>query len=76
MKIALILANLLFVLCYGEPAEANTYIDSDGVLRWQGAGEEVCIFGTNYSTPFAYRDWRAPIEADDVGGGRGGAGLH
>ena len=29
-------------------------VDEQGVMRWTASGEEVALFGVNYSTPFAY----------------------
>lgn len=29
-------------------------VGEDGVMRWAASGEEVALFGVNYSTPFAY----------------------
>lgn len=34
--------------------ETPTYVDGEGVFRWSDTGEEVALFGVNYSTPFAY----------------------
>ncbi|MFT4606114.1 MAG: hypothetical protein ACI9W4_002861, partial [Rhodothermales bacterium] len=31
-----------------------TYVDGQGVFRWSDSGEEVALFGVNYSTAFAY----------------------
>ncbi len=33
---------------------ANVYVDTDGILRWNGSNNEVSLFGVNYTTPFAY----------------------
>lgn len=29
-------------------------VDGQGVMRWTASGEEVALFGVNYTTPFAY----------------------
>ncbi len=34
--------------------EVPVEVDDRGVMRWTGSGEEVALFGVNYSTPFAY----------------------
>lgn len=36
------------------PKETALKIDKQGVMRWQGTGEEALFFGVNYTTPFAY----------------------
>ena len=40
-------------------------VDADGVMRWTETGEEVVLFGVNYTPPFAYA-YRADgyVEAD------------
>ena len=57
------LLGLLLVvggLMTGPPAVAqraarpSTYVDQQGVLRWQKDKREVALFGVNYTTPFAY----------------------
>jgi hypothetical protein len=40
-----------------KPAKApggDVYVDKKGVLRWQKGGQEVALFGVNYTAPFAY----------------------
>ena len=42
---------------YGQQARAGDVpvrVDEHGVLRWTANGEEVALFGVNYSTPFAH----------------------
>ncbi|MHB0958343.1 MAG: alpha/beta hydrolase fold domain-containing protein [Pirellulaceae bacterium] len=34
------------------PADRRADVDEQGVLRWEGTGEEVALFGVNYYTPF------------------------
>ena len=29
-------------------------MDDNGIMRWTGTGDEVALFGVNYSTPFAH----------------------
>ena len=44
-------------VCFSQsgPAEnTDAFVDERGVLRWKGTREEVCAFGVNYTTPFAY----------------------
>jgi len=36
------------------PAANPVAVDEAGVLRWTASGEEVALFGVNYSTPFAH----------------------
>jgi hypothetical protein len=36
------------------PADVPVRVDEKGVMRWTADGEEVALFGVNYSTPFAY----------------------
>lgn len=43
---------------------SQTHIDNEGIVRWTKTNKEVCHFGTNYSIPFSYWKWRAPIGAD------------
>lgn len=51
---------LLFLAISILPARAQrgpdvaVYVDDAGVLRWSATGEEVALFGVNYTTPFAY----------------------
>ncbi|NIJ44847.1 hypothetical protein FHR24_001286 [Wenyingzhuangia heitensis] len=42
-------------------AQSSTYVADDGIIRWKKNKEEVCLFGTNYSVPFAYWDYRAEL---------------
>ncbi len=37
-----------------EDTEIPVTVDQDGVMRWTADGEEVALFGVNYSTPFAH----------------------
>ena len=37
-----------------EAPEPPVLVDAQGVMRWQGSGEEVALFGVNYTTPFAF----------------------
>jgi hypothetical protein len=32
----------------------GAFVDAHGVLRWRDSNDEVCLFGVNYTTPFAY----------------------
>ena len=36
------------------PGGVPVRVDEQGVMRWTGSGEEVALFGVNYSTPFAH----------------------
>jgi len=36
------------------PADVPVRVDQEGVMRWTADGEEVALFGVNYSTPFAH----------------------
>jgi len=40
----------------GTPRHAGraATVDDTGVMRWRGTGEEVALFGVNYTVPFAY----------------------
>ena len=42
-------------------AQSSTYIDDKGVMRWAKSKQEVCVFGTNYSVPFSYWNYREPL---------------
>ena len=35
-------------------AEGLVAVDDEGVMRWTATGDEVALFGVNYSTPFAH----------------------
>ena len=35
-------------------SEVPASVDAQGVLRWTDTGDEVALFGVNYSTPFAH----------------------
>lgn len=37
-----------------EPRNVPVIVDGQGVMRWTETGEEVALFGVNYSTPFAH----------------------
>jgi hypothetical protein len=36
------------------PDTGAVFVDEHGVLRWRTSGDEVALFGVNYTTPFAY----------------------
>ena len=38
----------------GSQNKFGVYVDSNGVMRWAENNEEVCLFGINYTVPFAY----------------------
>ncbi len=43
--------------CYAQQnghKQSSVYVDTNGVLRWEGSNKEVSLFGINYTTPFAY----------------------
>ncbi|WP_111708884.1 glycoside hydrolase 5 family protein [Lutibacter citreus] len=62
-KIVLILFAFIFSMeSFGQ---SSTYIDDNGIMRWSKNKEEVCVFGTNYSVPFAYWNQRAPLIGDN-----------
>ena len=51
----------LFVFCALFQAKAQTktnpspvYVDKQGAMRWSKTKEEVSLFGTNYTVPFAH----------------------
>jgi len=53
--------------------DGPVFVGDDGVMRWTGSGEEVALFGVNYTAPFAYAyraigrvgaDRKAAIDAD------------
>ena len=37
-----------------RPAVIPVRVDDQGVMRWTDSGEEVALFGVNYTTPFAH----------------------
>lgn len=37
-----------------ESRDVSMVVDAEGVMRWAATGEEVALFGVNYSTPFAH----------------------
>ena len=37
-----------------DAADVPVAVDEQGVMRWTASGEEVALFGVNYSTPFAH----------------------
>ena len=57
--VALIVINVIF---YTDLNAQNNvpidnppvYVDDDGVMRWSSSGEEIALFGINYSIPFAH----------------------
>lgn len=62
--ILLILWFLGFHTAREVSGQGSPFVDDQGIMRWGTTGDEVCAFGTNYSIPFAYWDWRAPIGVD------------
>jgi len=49
------------VICCGLHAQtdipsnpSSIYVDDSGVMRWRSSGEELALFGINYSIPFAH----------------------
>jgi len=54
------LLGLAFGLCTAAEAqisdadEGPVFVDERGVMRWTATGDEVALFGVNYSTPFAH----------------------
>jgi len=48
-----IIAGTLFPQ-QGEKRTSGVFVDSSGVMRWNGTQQEVSFFGVNYTTPFAY----------------------
>lgn len=44
---------LILLATRGVTAQPLVEVD-DGVLRWKASGDEVALFGINYSTPFAF----------------------
>ncbi len=51
-----IMRRLLWVLIvFATPVIAQpTYVDKKGVWRWKDSNKEVCLFGVNYTAPFAH----------------------
>lgn len=64
MNIKAMITLSAFALSAAAWAQPATYIDELGVMRWSESKKEVCVFGTNYSIPFAYWEAREPIGAD------------
>ncbi|PKM18950.1 MAG: hypothetical protein CVV11_11080 [Gammaproteobacteria bacterium HGW-Gammaproteobacteria-15] len=55
--ITTVLAALLHSTVQADTVQADTVAVTDGVMHWQNGarqGEEVALFGVNYSAPFAY----------------------
>lgn len=52
-KFAIVLM-LLFAPVFSVSSQDNTYVDDEGIIRWEPSGEEVTGFGVNYSAPFAH----------------------
>ncbi len=44
---------LFACLCCYASAQP-TFVDKSGIWRWQHSGKEVCLFGVNYTAPFAH----------------------
>ena len=65
-KRAIYLALIFHILPVSQKlySQSGTFVDDEGVMRWQETYEVVCAFGTNYSIMFAYWDWRSPIGVD------------
>lgn len=38
----------------GQESRVPVHVDDRGIMRWTGTGDEVALFGVNYSTPFAH----------------------
>ncbi|GIV35906.1 MAG: hypothetical protein KatS3mg032_0285 [Cyclobacteriaceae bacterium] len=46
---------LWIFIVFAVPVMAqSTYVDKRGVWRWKNSGKEVCLFGVNYTAPFAH----------------------
>ena len=52
-KFAIVLM-LLIAPVFSVSSQDNTYVDDEGIIRWELSGEEVTGFGVNYSAPFAH----------------------
>lgn len=69
-----LLAGLLFGgNLLAASAVPSAFVDDQGVMRWSESGDEIALFGVNYTTPFAHAfrahqrlgvDWRDAIDAD------------
>lgn len=47
--------NIFLLILFSSAAFGQTScVDADGVWRFSGSQEEVCLFGVNYNTPFAH----------------------
>ena len=51
---ALLLVLLASPLAARQAPDPPVTVDAVGVMRWTASGEEVALFGVNYTTPFAY----------------------
>jgi hypothetical protein len=74
MKIQSFVFAMLAAGCVaGAQTSPTVIVDDQGVMRWRESGEEVALFGVNYTTPFAHAfrahrrlgvSWRDAIDRD------------
>ncbi len=61
-RLLLLIGLVGFALVFTAPLQAQELapgdppvrVDEQGVMRWTESGEELALFGVNYSTPFAH----------------------